>query len=106
MAEDILTEDALPATTPSYQRQGTRQFLRCFELELEPYNRDSQPVAYSYVIFDQVKSFLSGVFRCFGDDSKESFLMHSLVTYNFISHTIVLKMINRRRQDGGGPVVF
>jgi hypothetical protein len=30
--------------------------------------------------------------KCFEDDFAESLLVHSLVTYNFISHTVVLKM--------------
>lgn len=91
MVEDILREEALPATTPRYQYQGIKQCLRCFELELERYNRNGQPVDCSYIIFDHVdnRSFQ----KCFEEEAVESLLVHSLVTYNFISHTIVLKML-------------
>jgi hypothetical protein len=88
MAEDILREEALPATTPRYQYQGIEQCLRCFELELERYNRDGQR-GDSYVIFDHVDD---RSFRELEDDSVDSLLLHSFVTYNFISHTIIFKM--------------
>ena len=90
MADDILREEGLPATTPRYQYQGVKQCLRCFELELERYDRDSQHGDCLFVIFDDVddRSFQ----ECFEDDSAESLLVDSLVTYNFISHTIVLKI--------------
>ncbi|CAG8909513.1 unnamed protein product [Penicillium egyptiacum] len=90
MAGDILREEGLPTTTPRYQYQGIKQCLRCFELELERYNRDGQPADYSYIIFDHVdeRSFQ----ECFEDESGESLLTHSFVTYNFISLTIVMKL--------------
>lgn len=90
MAEDILIEEGLPATTPRYQFQGIKQCLRCFELELERYNRDGQPSDHSYIIFDHVDE--RSYQKYFEDDSGESLIVHSLVTYNFISHVIVLKM--------------
>ncbi|KAJ5780437.1 hypothetical protein N7457_005597 [Penicillium paradoxum] len=90
MAEGILREEGLPATTPRYQYQGVEQCLRCFELELDHYNRKGQPGDYSYIIFDNVdeRSFQ----RCFEDESPERHLMHSLVTYILASHTAILKM--------------
>jgi hypothetical protein len=90
MADDILREEGLPATTPRYQYQGVKQCLRCFELELERYDREGQHGDGLYVIFDHVddRSFQ----ECFEDDSAESLLVDSLATYNFISHTIVLKI--------------
>ncbi|KAJ5988247.1 hypothetical protein N7481_003457 [Penicillium waksmanii] len=91
MAENILREEGLPATTPRYQFQGKIDCLRCFELELGRYYRDGQPSDYRYVIFDHVDELAFQ--ECFEDDSAERLLMHSLVTYNFISHVIVLKMI-------------
>jgi hypothetical protein len=89
MAEDILREEGLP-TAPRYQYQGKKQCLRCFQFELERYNRDGQPGDCPYVIFDHVddRSFQ----ECFDEDSVDSLFKHSLVTYNFISHTVVLKM--------------
>ncbi|KAJ6004516.1 hypothetical protein N7522_006161 [Penicillium canescens] len=85
MADDILREEGLPDTTPRYQYQGVKQCLRCFELELERYDRDGQHGDCLFVIFDHVddRSFQ----ECF-----EDVLKHSWETYNFISHTIVLKM--------------
>jgi hypothetical protein len=94
MAEDILRKEALPATTPRYQYQGIEQCLRCFELELERYRRDGQR-GDSYVIFDHVddRSFWES-----WDDSVESLLLHSFVSYNFISHTIILQMVTPMRE--------
>lgn len=87
MADDILRKEGLPATIPRYQYQGVKQCLRCFELELERYDRDGQHGDCLFVIFDHVdnRSFQ----ECFENDSAESLLVHSLVTYNFISHTNV-----------------
>lgn len=90
MADNILREEGLPATTPRYQYQDIKQCLECFEHELDRYIRDGQPANSSYIIFDDVdeRSFL----ECFEDDSGEDLLTHSLVTYYFTSLVVVVKM--------------
>ncbi|KAJ5249818.1 hypothetical protein N7489_000228 [Penicillium chrysogenum] len=67
MAEDILTEEGLPPTTPRCQYQGVKKCLECFEYELDRYNRDGQPADSSYIIFAHVdeRPFL----ECFEDGS-------------------------------------
>ncbi|KAJ5977859.1 hypothetical protein N7501_001201 [Penicillium viridicatum] len=90
MADNILREEGLPPTTPRYQYQGIKHCLECFEHEFDRYIRDGQPANSSYIIFDHVdeRSFL----KCFEDDSGESLVTHSLVTYYFTSLTVVAKM--------------
>jgi hypothetical protein len=86
MAQYTLKEEGLPPTTSRYKYQDIEQCLKCFEFELERYNRHGQPADYSYIIFDNVDEL--SFQECF--ESEGSLLSHSFVTYNFTSLATVV----------------
>lgn len=82
-----MAEEGLPATTPICRYQGIEQCLRSFELEVERCNREGHRDVYVVVSDVDERSFR----ECF-ENSGERRLTTSWETYNFISHTVILKM--------------
>ena len=85
-ASSIMAAEGLPAKTPIYQYQGIEQCLRSFELEIERCDREGNRRGYVVVSDVDERSFR----ECF--ETGEKLLTKVWKTYNFISHTIVLKM--------------
>jgi hypothetical protein len=79
-----MSEDYLPASTPRHQYQGKEQCLSIIEEEQDRYEGGRNP----YVLFLDVdeRSFLELA------NSQENLLLHSCVSYNFASHTLLLRM--------------
>jgi hypothetical protein len=79
-----MSESYLPASTPRYKYQGKEQCLSILEEEQDRYNGGRNP----YVLFLAVdeRSFLELA------NSQEDLLLHSCVSYNFASHTLLFRM--------------
>ncbi|CDM38367.1 unnamed protein product [Penicillium roqueforti FM164] len=86
MAEDILRNEGLPATTPRYRYQDAEQCVRCLELESKRYRKGQS----SYIIFDHVDR------RAFREDfdnkSADRLLQKAFLSYYFSSQTLILRV--------------
>ena len=97
MAEDILREEGLPATTPRYRYQDVEQCLRCLQLESKRYREGRQS---SCVIFDQVDE--RNLQEYINNESADSLLKHSFVTYYFSSQTVILRISSNAHEIAHG----